>query len=250
MVSTLTRGHDSYGIEYDLGLKRFLTNVLGVMAIGLMITGGIAWSISHSDGLMTSLFHTTTYVENGESKTGFSASAFWWFAAIAQLAIVIGLTFGGLMWRISLASGIVVFGIFAALNGVTMAPVLYAYTDASIANVFFITAVMFGGSAIFGKLTKIRLTRFSGFVLPALLGLLAVLIMSMFIGSTLVDTMVSVAAVILFAGLTAYDIQKLEEMYDAHGATDGLVVFGALTLYLDFIIMFQHLLRLFGIKKD
>lgn len=236
--------------EYDVGLKTFLSSVLGLMAVGLAITGALSWFISHNDGMMHSLFHATSYVEDGKTKTGFAASGWWWGAAGLQLAIVIALTWTGLMWRISLATGAAIFAVFAALNGVTLAPVLYEYTDASVVKVFFITATMFGGSALFGRLTKIRLTRFSGFILPALIGLLVVLLVSAFIQSTMMDIVVSVSAVILFSALTAFDIQKLEEMYDQHGQTDGLVVYGALTLYLDFMNMLLHLLRLFGIKKD
>lgn len=239
--------------DFASELSRFYTNVFTVMAIGLAVTGGITLWLSHSQGLMEALFTMTSYVdEAGKNKTGFSASGWWWGAAILELVLVVALSWGSLGKGMSTASGVLLFAFYSALNGVTLAPVIYSYTDASVAKVFFITAGTFGGCALFGRITKINLLPMGSFFLVGLIGLLIALVVNIFYQSPVMDYTISGVAVLLFAGLTAYDMQKLRAMFEesADGSVPGLVVYGALTLYLDFINLFIHLLRLFGVKKD
>lgn len=234
------------------GLSRFYYNVFSVMCIGLAVTGVITLWLSHSPGMMETLFGLYTYVEDGKNKTGFNASMWWWIAAIVELLLVMAMTWGSLGKKMSVGSGVIMFAFYSALNGVTLAPAIYAYTDASVAMVFFITAGTFGACAMFGHVTKINLLPMSGFFLIGLMGLLIALVVNIFYSSPAMDFAISAAAVLLFAGLTAFDMQKLREMYSEARDEDvpRLVIYGALSLYLDFINMFLHLLRLLGVKKD
>ena len=247
-------GTNAHALERQSGtLRQYLSNVFFVMTMGLMLTGTIALFISRSDASMTSLFHTTSYIDSsGKEKLTFVASGYWYFAAISELVLVVFLSWFGLASKLGTVTALVTFSVFAGLNGVTLAPVLYAYTAASITKVFFIAATMFGSCALWGHTTKTDLTRFGLFFLAVLVGLLVALIAGIFLQSSLYDLGVSSLAVLLFAALTAYDMQRLEQIYNDEGQTytTGTIIFGALTLYLDFINMFIHLLRLFGVKKD
>lgn len=124
------------------------------------------------------------------------------------------------------------------------------YTEASVSKVFLITAGTFGASAFWGHTTKTNLLSLGGFFMQALFGLIIVLIVSWFFQSRVMDMVISGAAVLLFIGITAFDMQKLRLMYEEDGWSWGLAVYGALSLYLDFVNMLIHLLRLFGVKKD
>lgn len=240
----------TFGSERDSDLSRYYTNVFWVMAFGVTLTAVIALWLSSSAGMMESLFRTYTYVEDGKTKTSFTASGWWWTASIIELLLVMVIGWGSLGKKLSVGGCLLFFVAYAALNGVTMSPVLWSYTRASSATVFFITAGMFAGCAFFGMVTRVNLLPLSGFFLMALVGLLIVLVVSIFMPSPVMDMWISGAAVLLFAGLTAFDMQKLREMYyetDEDGIPN-LVMYGALTLYLDFINMYLHLLRLFGVK--
>lgn len=247
MDRSLTRADGDIGD----GLQRYFTNILLMMCFGLVLTGGMAWWISHDPAVMQALFHLQPVVNAKGETVQMPAMSMWWVAsALLQLAIVVllsvlGLGESGLPGWVSTP----VFGIYALLSGVTLAPALYAYTDVSIAKVAMITAATFGASALWGKTTKTDLRGMGTFFLMALWGLLFVLIVNIFFSSPLMDFMVSGAAVLLFAGLTAYDMQRLEDLYDESDSAGGPVVYGALVLYLDVINLFLHLLRLFGTKK-
>lgn len=231
----------------------FFSSVFFVMGIGLALTGAIAVYLSQDANTMSTLFHLVEYTNsNGELKQTFAASWWWYGALIVELSMVIFLSWFGYASRLSTGVALTVFTAYAALNGLTLAPVLYAYTTASILRVFFIASAMFGGCALWGVTTKRDLTGYGSFFLSALVGLLIALILGMFFQSPVYDMGVSAIAVLLFAGLIAHDMQILEKIYAESGGTysAGLVVTGALALYLDFINMFLHLLRLFGIKVN
>jgi uncharacterized protein len=236
----------------DDGLRRFIANILTIMSLGVALTGAIAWWISHSPGMMQSLFHLVEVVKDGETKQSFQASNMWWFAVALEFAIVLALTWGGLLKRLSIGALLITFTVYAGLNGITLSPVLYAYTDASVTKVFLITAGTFGTCALVGHTTKVNLLPLGSFFLVGLIGLIVAMVVNIFMQSPAMDFAVSAVAVLLFAGLTAYDMQAMREMYYESKQDDvpKLVVLGALTLYLDFINMLLHMLRLFGIKKD
>lgn len=231
-------------------LRKYFLNVFAFMAGGLTLTGAIAVWISHDLALMSSMFHLYQAVDDdGKNVTRFAASGWWWIAAIAQFGLVLLLSSGRAL-RMGKSVGYGAFALYAVLNGVTLAPALYAYTDASVAEVFFITAGTFGLCALWGHTTKRDLTKMGTFFMMALIGMLIALIVNLFFSSPMMDFVISIAGVLLFAGLTAFDMQKLEQYYDELGGGDDLVIYGALTLYLDFLNMFLFLLRLFGAKKD
>ncbi|MCB9811573.1 Bax inhibitor-1/YccA family protein [Candidatus Nomurabacteria bacterium] len=234
-----------------LSQQEFFEKTFLLMGLGLLITAAIAYYIALDTANMAALFNTfETINDEGETVTEFSASGWWWLAAIGQLGMVLVISGRSSMANMSAGTGTVLFVIFAALNGITIAPVLYAYTAASVAKVFLITSITFGGCALWGMTTKRDLTGMGTFFLYALIGLLVTMIVNAFFGSPTMDYVISFAAILLFAALTAFDMQKLCQMHGERMDHSGLVVYGALTLYLDFINLFLHLLRFFGVKKD
>ncbi len=236
----------------DSGMRRFLANILMLMSFGIALTGAIAWWISHSPGMMESMFSISEVVVDGKTETEFHGSNFWWFATALELAIVLGLTWGNLLRRLSVGSLLILFITYATLNGLTLSPVIHAYTDASVGMVFLITASTFGVCALFGYTTRINLLPLGSFFLVGLVGLIIALVVNIFYQSPAMDFVVSSAAVLLFAGIIAFDIQAMREIYyeSPEDEIPNMVVFGAFKMYLDFINVLLHLLRLFGVKKD
>lgn len=234
----------------SLTQREFFNQVFQLMGVGLAITAFVTYLLAWNEGLMNSLFSTYQGVDSdGEPMTKYGISAWWWIAAAMQLGMVFWLAGSSLMTKINVQTGMIVFGLYAALTGVTLAPVIYMYTEASVAKVFLITAITFSGCALWGYTTKRDLTGMGGFFLYALIGLIVAMLINFIFQSPMMDYLVSCAAVVIFAGLTAYDIQKLREMHSERSEHSGLVVYGALTFYLDFINLFIHLLRLFGQRK-
>ncbi len=229
--------------------QKFFESVLLLMGFGLVVTATVAYLITWDGASMSALFSVTQTVDgNGESTPNVGASTIWWVAAILQIVMVMAISWGGLGKNMSFSIGIPLFVFYAGLNGITIAPVLFAYTAASVAKVFLITGVTFLGCALWGITTKRDLTGMSTFFMYALIGLIVAMVVNLIFRAPLMDYLVSVAAIMLFAGLTGYDMQMLRRLYNEGGNQDGLVVYGALSLYLDFINLFLHFLRLFGVR--
>ena len=229
--------------------REFFNSVFLLMGAGLATTAFVTFLVSYNETWMSALFYTYQGTNSdGETVTKFGASGWWWLASAFELLMVIAISWGGVA-NISLRVGIPLFGFYAALNGFTLAPVIYAYTEASVAKVFLITAITFCGCALWGYTTKHDLTGLGGFFLYALIGLLVTMVVNLIVGSPAMDMIVSLVAVVLFAALTAYDIQKLRALHTNSTNHEGIVVLGALTFYLDFINMFLHLLKFFGVRK-
>ncbi|MEW6058369.1 MAG: Bax inhibitor-1/YccA family protein [Bdellovibrionota bacterium] len=223
----------------QLAMSRFVTRTYGWMFLGLLLTGAVSFMIASSEvAVQTIIMNRWVFIG----------------AIVLELAVVMGLTFA--YQRLSPAMATLGFLFYSALNGVTFATVFLAYTMNSVAHVFFITAGMFGGLALFGSVTKKDLTGLGTFVGMGLWGLILIGLANMFIQSQSLSLGLAVGGVLIFSGLTAYDAQKIRSMA-YHYATDGGVtgeadkgaVFGALTLYLNFINLFLSLLRLFGERK-
>jgi FtsH-binding integral membrane protein len=140
---------------------------------------------------------------------------------------------------------------YAALNGITLSVIFLAYTADSIASVFFITAGMFGATSAYGYVTKRDLTGFGSFLFMGLIGIVIASVVNIFMKSEMVQWVVSVVGVFVFAGLAAYDTQKIKTMMNGveEGRSGNAAVLGALTLYLDFVNLFLMLLRLFGRRR-
>jgi FtsH-binding integral membrane protein len=154
--------------------------------------------------------------------------------------------------RLQYTTALALFMLYAALLGVALSTIFVVYTGTSITRVFFISAASFGALSLWGYTTQRDLTAMGTFMMMGLFGILIASVVNIFLGSSTVAWMISVVGVVVFAGLTAYDTQKIKEMYDVND--DGTVagrkaVMGALTLYLDFLNLFLMLLRLFGDRR-
>ncbi len=207
----------------------FLNKVYSWMVAGLAITAGVAYYIYDSE----------LYI---------SLAPYMMMIAILNLGLVFALA--GFVEKMSSTVASAVFIIYSTLTGVTFSILAVVYSGESIANVFFITAGSFAALSLFGYTTKKDLSGFGRFLFMGLVGIILAMIVNYFIGSTLLNTMISVIGVLVFAGLTAYDTQRLKEMYEVQTQGNEIAtkaaILGALTLYLDFINLFIMLLSLLG----
>jgi FtsH-binding integral membrane protein len=203
------------------------------MSLGLAVTGVVALGIASSPAALGFLL--------GNRIAFFGL-------LMAQLALVF--SFGAAARRASTAVVAAMFFAYAALTGATFSTLFLIYTAASIAGVFFITAGAFAGLSAVGFVTKADLSAVGRFAIFAVIGLIIASVVNMFLQSTGLQWLVSIAGVLIFGALTAYDTQKLKQIFaggDVHG---NMPLVGALTLYLDFVNMFLFLLRLFGRRRD
>lgn len=222
-------------------VKSFLSNVFTYMAGALAITGVIAYWFASSESLMNLLVNTQT---GGMSMLGYVVM----FSPII-FVLVMSFSFN----RLSSFSLLLLFIAYSAVMGMSLSFIFLAYTAASISSTFFITAATFGTMALVGYTTKQDLTKFGSILTMALIGLVIAMLINMFLGSAMMDYVISCIGVLLFTGLTAYDVQKLKRIGSGveYGSesTNKLAVMGALTLYLDFVNLFLFLLRLFGDRR-
>ena len=222
-------------------VKSFLSNVFTYMAGALAITGVIAYWFASSESLMSLLVNTQT---GGMSMLGYVVM----FSPII-FVLVMSFSFN----RLSSFSLLLLFIAYSAVMGMSLSFIFLAYTAASISSTFFITAATFGTMALVGYTTKQDLTKFGSILTMALIGLVIAMLINMFLGSAIMDYVISCIGVLLFTGLTAYDVQKLKRIGSGveYGSesTNKLAVMGALTLYLDFVNLFLFLLRLFGDRR-
>ncbi|MDB4974477.1 MAG: rane protein [Myxococcaceae bacterium] len=202
------------------------------MSIGLFITGTVAWGVSHTPAALD-IFVGNRLVFYG--------------LMFAQLGLVIA--FSSMAARVSTAAAAAMFFTYAALTGLTFSVLFLVYTSQSIAQTFFITGGSFAGLSVFGATTKRDLSPIGRFALFAVIGLIIASLVNMFLASSGLMFVTSCIGVLVFAALTAYDTQKLKQMYAASGGAGNLALRGALTLYLDFINMFVFLLNLTGRRK-
>ena len=174
-----------------------------------------------------------------------------WVLFFAELALVIGIN--AAINKISLPVATLMFIAYAALNGVTFSSLFYVYTAGSLASTFLITAGTFGAMSAFGFFTKVDLSSIGKILLMALIGLIIATVVNIFVESSALEMILSYVGVLIFVGLTAYDTQKIKNMFlmapDASSTMQKYALLGALMLYLDFINLFLYLLRIFG-KRD
>ena len=243
--STSTTTH-----EIDEGLRAYMLKVYNFMASGVLLTGFISLLVFEISGGMeitlgpSGLTGLTTF---GELifKSGFK-----WIVMLAPLGIVMYMSFG--IAKMSASKAQMTFWFFAALMGASLASIFVVYTQMSIARVFFITAGTFGAMSIYGYTTKRDLTKLGSFLMMGLFGIIIASIVNMFMQSGMMHYIISILGVLIFVGLTAYDTQKIKNMYlvsDTGEIMGKKAVMGALTLYLDFINLFIMLLRLFGQRR-
>ncbi len=228
----------------DAGLRAYMLRVYNYMLVGLLLTGASAWIVA-SVPEVGALFYQFVPQTHRFGLTGLG-----WIALLAPLGLVMAMSFG--IQRMSLGVAQAVFWGYAALMGVSLAPILLVYTGASVAQVFFITSATFGAMSLWGYTTKRDLTGFGSFLFMGLIGIVIASVVNMFINSGPMSFVISVIGVLVFTGLTAYDTQWIKESYAASddGSLSGKkAIFGALKLYLDFINLFLMLLRLLGTTR-
>jgi uncharacterized protein len=258
----------------DQGLRAYMLQIYNYMAIGLAITGLAAlgiYMLSVTDNLANAayvlrgvggrlqLIPATAGMSVGAKDilvTNFGAAMFAsplkWVFMLLPLGFVLVLSFGIERMRPALAQTL--FWLFSVAMGVSLSTIFLVYTHDSIVRVFFITAASFGALSLWGYTTQRDLSGMGSFLMMGLIGLILASLVNMFLGSTMVQFIVSVLGVLIFAGLTAWDTQRLKSEY-IYGRMEGDVaarasIMGALSLYLNFINMFTFLLQLFGQRND
>lgn len=227
----------------DEGLRQYMLKVYNYMTGGLCLTALTAYLIAHTPALFRLFFSISA---NG----GIGLSGFGWLCFLAPLIMVFA--FGWVLNRGTLAQVQGMFWGFSAIMGISLTPILMAYTGASVARVFLITAATFGGMSIYGYTTKKDLTGIGSFLIMGLWGLIAASIVNLFMHSTGLSYAVSIISVIIFTGLTAFDTQAIRQMYYEQDSADMIgrkAVRGALNLYLDFINIFISLMNLMGERR-
>ena len=227
--------------QIDLGLKAYMNKVYSFMAVGLALTGAIA----HLTSIMAFDFKTNTMTPFGSAIYG-SPLAF--LIMFAPLGFIIALNMG--IARMKESTVQVLFWAFAAVMGLSLSSIFIQYTGESVARVLFISAGAFGALSLYGYTTKKDLTGWGSFLFIGLIGILIASIVNIFVASTALQFGISVIGVLVFAGLTAYDTQRIKAMYfDGSGQEGKKAIMGALTLYLDFINLFIMLIQLFGQRR-
>jgi len=245
---------DARATEIDAGLRAHMNKVYGTMSVGMLITALAAWAIS---GLAVTDVPNGYQIGAGKFLTDFGVtiytSALRWVIMFAPLAFVFGLS--AMVNRMSAATAQLVFYTFAAVMGLSLSSIFLVYTTTSITQVFLITAIAFAGLSLYGYTTKKDLSAMGTFLMMGVIGLIVASVVNIFLGSPAITFAISAIGVLIFAGLTAYDTQKIKNTYlqMAHtGDQEWLgkaAIMGALSLYLDFINMFLFLLQLFGNRE-
>ncbi|MEQ9695656.1 Bax inhibitor-1/YccA family protein [Shimia sp. SDUM112013] len=242
--------------QIDEGLRAHMNKVYGTMSVGTLITFVAAWALAGlavtSDPAGASgQLNADTYL----TSLGYAiyASPLKWLIMFAPLIMVFA--FGAAINRLSAAGAQLFFYVFATIMGVSMSSIFIVFTGYSIAQVFLVTSIAFAGLSLWGYTTKKDISGWGAFLIMGVIGILVASIVNIFLGSPAIAFAVSVLGVLIFAGLTAYDTQKIKNTYlqMAHtGDTEWLgkaAIMGALSLYLDFINMFMFLLQLFGNRE-
>jgi FtsH-binding integral membrane protein len=238
---------DARAAAQDAGLRAYMLSVYNYMLSGVLLTAIVALAFGKVDALQRLLFVVQ------ETSRGFTIapSLLGWAVMLSPLAIVFAMSFG--QSRMSEGTLKALFFAYAGLLGASLSTIFITYTDTSIAQVFFGTAAGFGALSLYGYTTKKDLSGFGTFLLMGLIGLIVASIVNLFLQSGVMSLVISVIGVLIFAGLTAYDTQKIKSMYAYVAGTDRMgkvVIMGALNLYLDFINMFLFMLRLFGSSRN
>ena len=233
-------------VVMDEGLRAYMLKVYNYMATGILLTGIVA--------LLTFKLSVQEITSAGiilePLGQAIYNSGLRWVVMLAPLAVVFYMSFG--INKMSSSKAQTVFWVFAALMGLSLSWILLVYTGASVARVFFITSATFGAMSLYGYTTKRDLTKLGSFLMMGLIGIIIASLVNIFMKSTMMYFVISILGVLIFVGLTAYDTQKIKNMYAASDTGELMgkkAVMGALTLYLDFINLFIMLLRLFGQRR-
>jgi len=236
MLENILNNKETVKIDSSALSKNFISNVFSLMFIALGISGVTAFWFYESDAVMSLI-----------SETG-GMTGLGWIVMLAPLGLVMLMGFG--FNKLSISTLMIVFILYSLLTGMSLSFIFLAYSTSSIAMTFFITSGTFGTMALLGYTTSTDLTKFGSILYMALIGIIIASLVNWFMQSEGLDYIISIIGVLIFTGLTAYDVQKLKRIgagveYDGE-TKQKLIIMGALTLYLDFINLFLFLLRLFG----
>jgi hypothetical protein len=238
MYETQERYMPRAGVDaaaFDEGLRSYMLRIYNYMASAVALSGIVAFLVAGSPTMSQLLFGTPLK----------------WVVMLAPLGFVMLMSFR--FEKMSKSALMAMFWVFAALMGASMAAILLVFTGASVARAFFIAAAMFAGVSIYGYTTKADLTKFSTFLMMGLIGLIVASLVNIFLASSMLQFVISAAAVLVFCGLTAWDTQRLKDTYAESAGTEmegKLAVMGALSLYLNFVNLFQALMHLVGQKEE
>lgn len=220
--------------EIDVGLRRYMLQVYNYMASGLALTGIVAYVVANTPALFNAIYGTPLM----------------WVVFLAPLGFIFFLS--AKFRTMSFATAQTVFWLFAGVMGLSLASIFVVYTQTSIARVFFITAGMFGAMSLYGYTTKKDLSGWGSLLFMGLIGIIIAALVNLFLQSSALQFAISVIGVIVFTGLTAYDTQKIKEIYlvsDSEAVQGKKAIMGAVRLYLDFINLFIMLLHLLGQRR-
>ncbi|NNK79397.1 MAG: Bax inhibitor-1/YccA family protein [Litoreibacter sp.] len=232
-----TAGVGSHTAAIDEGLKAHMNKTYGLMSIAMLITGAVAYTVGNNEAMLAAIFGTPLR----------------WVVMFAPLIVVFA--FGAMINRMSAGAAQLVFWAFSALMGLSISYIFAVYTGMSIAQTFFVTAIAFAGLSLYGYTTKKDISGWGSFLIMGVIGLIVASVINIFIGSPAIQFAVSVLGVLIFAGLTAYDTQRIKTEYiqmAQHGEAEWIAksaIMGALSLYLNFLNMFLFLLQFLGNRE-
>jgi len=221
--------------QYDVGLRQYMLGVYNYMASGLALTGIVAVLLASSPDVMRAIYGTPLQ----------------WVVMLAPIGLIMFLSYR--LDKINVSTAQALYWVFSALMGASIAWIFVVYTGVSVARTFFITAAAFGGLSLYGYTTKRALSGFGSFLVMGLIGLMIASVVNMFLHSSMMQFVISAAGVLIFAGLTAWDTQKLKESYwvgDGREVAARKSIMGAIQLYLDFLNLFMFLLNFLGERRD
>ena len=223
---------------YDEGLRRHMLRVYNYMALGLVLTGAVAFTVGTTPALYVPIFSTPLK----------------WVVMLAPLAFVLFFSFR--MQSMSASGAQTMFWAFCGVMGLSMASIFLVFTGTSIARTFFIAATMFGATSLYGYTTKRDLSQFGSFLIMGLIGVVIASLVNIFLGSTMLQFIVSVVGILVFVGLTAWDTQRIKSDFVAYSYAEGTAeagkrsVLDALSLYLNFINLFMLMLQFMGVRQQ
>ncbi|WP_172292621.1 Bax inhibitor-1/YccA family protein [Pseudoruegeria sp. HB172150] len=229
--------------QVDEGLRAHMNKVYGTMSVGLLVTAGVAWAVGSSEALLSIFRDPITLQPN----------ILGWVAMFLPLIMVFA--FGAMINKLTAAGAQLFFYVFAAAMGLSISWIFVAFTGISIAQTFLITAIAFAGLSLWGYTTKKDISGWGSFLIMGVIGLIVASIVNIFLQSPAIYFAVSAIGVLIFAALTAYDTQKIKNVYLQHAhAMDSewlgkSAIMGALNLYLDFINLFMFLLQFLGNRE-
>ncbi len=235
----------------DAGLRAYMLRVYNWMASGLLLTGIIAFAIANNPDIQAMFWQVT---RNAAGYRSISPTVLGYVAMFSPIAFVLVLSFG--INRLSATTAQALFWAYCACMGASMSNIFLMYTGGSIASTFFVTAGMFAATSAYGYTTGRDLTKMGSFLMMGLIGLMLAMVINIFMQSPVMSFVISGIGVLLFVGLTAYDTQRIKADYIQFAYADGTEeagkrgVMDALTMYLNFVNLFQFLLQFMGVRNN